>query len=322
MVHTAFFAQLRTSEQLGYRVGAGSDFTKSGKRMLKFIVEGESNPAYVTQRINQFIRQYRQKLQELTVEEFESSVQSLISLKQEKLKSIDEEFSELWGSITSDKYKFNKGNENMEHLKQLNKDDLLVFWDKYVNEDTAQGYTRLDMQMSSAKIWQPTAEEFEMYPGAVIALYGSLHSEGHMGLSIADVQSFVSSADASSSIESLLAELSELYVAKQVPSVSSEVSEVADTAVVDVEGPRIIFESSSKIATALQMAISSTNEAPKFATLSKTNFANIDMKQSPEGIWLINDYKRFQQTQALHGISVPSRKLVPLIAESALADNN
>ncbi|KAJ2421555.1 metalloprotease, partial [Coemansia sp. RSA 2531] len=233
MVHTAFFAQLRTSEQLGYRVGAGSDFTKNGKRMLKFIVEGESNPAYVTQRINQFICQYRQKLQELTVEEFELSVQSLISVKQEKLKSIDEEFSQLWGPITSDKYKFDKGNENMEHLKQLSKDDLLVFWDKYVNEDTAHGYTRLDMQMSSAKIWEPTAEEFEMYPGTVIALYGSLRSEGHTGLSIADVQSFVSSADASSSIESLLAELSKLFVTKQVPSVSSKVTDVTNTTVVN-----------------------------------------------------------------------------------------
>ncbi|KAJ2351061.1 metalloprotease [Coemansia sp. RSA 2673] len=290
--------------------------------MLKFIVEGESNPAYVTQRINQFICQYRQKLQELTVEEFELSVQSLISVKQEKLKSIDEEFSQLWGPITSDKYKFDKGNENMEHLKQLSKDDLLVFWDKYVNEDTAHGYTRLDMQMSSAKTWQPTAEEFEMYPGTVIALYGSLHSEGHTSLSIVDVQSFVLLADASGSIESLLAELSKLYVTKQMPSVSSKVTDVTNTTVVNVEGPRIIFESLSKIATALQMAISSANKAPKFVMLSKTNFANIDMKQLPEGIWLINDYKRFQQTQALHGILVPSCKLVPLIAESAQADNN
>ncbi|KAJ2108804.1 metalloprotease, partial [Coemansia sp. S142-1] len=283
---------------------------------------GESNPAYVTQRINQFIRQYRQKLQGLTVEEFESSVQSLISLKQEKLKSIDDEFGELWAHIKSSKYSFDKVDKDIEHLKQLSKDDLLAFWDKYVNEDTAQGYTRLDMQMSSAKIWQPTAEEFEMYPSTILALYGSLLSEGHMGLSIVDVQSFVLSADASSSIESLLAELSKLYATKQVTSVSSKVSEVADIAAADVEAPGIVFESSSKIATALQMAISSANEAPKYATLSKTNFANIDMKQSPEGIWLINDYKRFQQTQALHGISVPSRKLVPLITESVQADNN
>ncbi|KAJ2082210.1 metalloprotease, partial [Coemansia sp. S142-1] len=277
---------------------------------------GESNPAYVTQRINQFIRQYRQKLQGLTVEEFESSIPSLISLKQEKLKSINEEFGELWAHIKSSKYNFDKVNKDVEHLKQLSKDDLLAFWDKYVNEDTAKGYTRLDLQMSSAKIWQPTAEEFEMYPSTVIALYGSLRSEDHTGLSIADIQSFVSSADASSSIESLLTELSELYVTKQVPSVSSQVSEVADIAAANVEAPGIVFESSSKIATALQMAISSADEAPKYATLSKTNFANIDMKQSPEGIWLINDYKQFQHTQALHGISVPSRKLVPLIAES------
>ncbi|KAJ2073091.1 metalloprotease, partial [Coemansia sp. S155-1] len=290
--------------------------------MLLFALEGESNPIYVTQRINEFIRQYRQKLQDLTADEFESSIQSLISLKQEKLKSINEEFGELWTHIKSGKYSFDKENKDVEHLKQLRKDDLLAFWDKYVNKDTAQGYTRLDMQMSSAKIWQPTAKEFEMYPGTILALYGSLRTEGYTGLSIADVQSFVSSADASSSIESLLAELSALYVTKQTPSVSNETAEALDTTVVNVEAPGIVFESLSKIASALQMAISSADEAPKYATLSKTNFANIDMKQSPEGIWLINDYKRFQHTQALHGISVPSRKLVPLITDSDQADNN
>ncbi|KAJ2876464.1 metalloprotease, partial [Coemansia aciculifera] len=238
----------------------------------------KSNPAYVTQRINRFIRQYRQKLQELTVEEFDSSVQSLISLKQEKLKSIDDEFFQLWAPINSDKYNFGKLDEGIKHLKQLRKDNLLAFWDKYVNEDTAQGYTRLDMQMSSTKIWQPTAEEFEMYPSTVLALYGSLRSAGHTGLSIGDVQSFVLSVDASSSIESLLAELSKLYMSKQVSPASSETTEVTNTVVADMEEPRIVFESSSKTATALQMAISSAKEAPKFATLSKTNFANIDMK--------------------------------------------
>ncbi|KAJ2101806.1 metalloprotease, partial [Coemansia sp. S100] len=237
------------------------------------------------------------------------------SLKQEKLKSIDDEFSRLWAHIKSDKYKFDALDKDVEHLKRLSKDDLLAFWDKYVNEDTAKGYTRLDLQMWSTKIWQPTPKEFEVYPGTVIALYGSLRSEGHTGLSIADVQSFVSSADASSSIELLLAELSALYVSKQTPSVPNETAEALDTTVVNVEAPGIVFESSSKVATALQMAISSVNESPKFATLGKTNFANIDMKQLPEGIWLINDYKRFQHTQALHGISVSSRKLVPLIAE-------
>ncbi|KAJ2118131.1 metalloprotease [Coemansia sp. RSA 922] len=277
-------------------------------------------PGYYVQNVpisdQKFYSPISTKAAELTAEEFESSVQSLISLKQEKLTSINEEFGELWAHIKSGKYSFDKVDKDVEHLKQLSKDDLLAFWDKYVNEDTAQGYTRLDMQMSSAKTWQPTTEEFEMYPSTILALYGSLRSEGHTGLSIVDVQSFVSSADASSSIESLLAELSALYMTKQVSSVSSKVSEVANTTDVNVEAPGIVFESLSKIANALQMAISSADKAAKYATLNKTNFANIDMKQSPEGIWLINDYKRFQHTQALHGISVPSRKLVPLIAES------
>ncbi|KAJ2872800.1 metalloprotease [Coemansia aciculifera] len=117
------------------------------------VLEGESNPAYTTQCINEFIRQYRQKLQELTAEEFESSVQSLISLKQEKLKSIDGEFNRLWAHINSNKCKFDALDKDVEHLKQLSKDGLLAFWDKYINEDKAQGYTRLDMKMWSTKIW-------------------------------------------------------------------------------------------------------------------------------------------------------------------------
>ncbi|KAJ2832377.1 metalloprotease [Coemansia sp. 'formosensis'] len=271
---------------------------------------GESNPVYVTQRINQFIHKYRKELQELTIEEFESSVQSLISIKQEKLKSINDEYSQMWAHIKSDRYSFGKLDDEIEHLKQLNKDDLLAFWDKYINEDTAQRYTRLDMQMWSTKIWQLAAEEFEMYPSTVLALFGCLRSGGHTALSIADVQSFVSSASPSSSIDSLLSGLSELYVNKQVPSVSDE------------EEPKVIFESSSKIATALQMAIDGINEPPKFAALSKTNFANIDMKQSPEGIWFIHDYKQFQRTQALNGMPVPTRKLVPPIPEPALAEGS
>ncbi|KAJ2814031.1 metalloprotease, partial [Coemansia furcata] len=146
------------------------------------VLEGESNLVYVTQCINQFIRQYRLKLQEMTVKEFESSVQSLISIKQEKPKSIDDDFFNMWSPINSDRYNFGKLDDDIEHLRQLSKDDLLAFWDKYVNEDTAQRYTRLDLQMWSAKIWLPTVKEFEVYPSTVLALYGTLRSGGHTAL--------------------------------------------------------------------------------------------------------------------------------------------
>ncbi|KAJ2491494.1 metalloprotease [Coemansia sp. RSA 2050] len=308
LAHSAFFSQLRTSEQLGYRVGANFGVTKNGKGMLEFALEGESNPEYVTLRINQFIRDYRKKLLELTIEEFESSVQSLISLKQEKLLSIDDEFKQLWTRINSGNYMFNKLDMEIEHLKQLGKDDLLAFWDKYINKDTAQRYTRLDMQMWSAKIWQPTSEEFEMYPSAVLSLYGCLRSSGHTALRIAEVQSFVLSTVASNSIDSVLDDLDELYSSKKATSAAN-----ADTA-------RITFETSSKITTALQMAISSAQDAFNFAKLSKTNFASIGMKQSPEGVWLINDYTQFKSTQSLHGLPVPVRGLVPLITEPTSAD--
>ncbi|KAJ2335942.1 hypothetical protein GGH92_007891, partial [Coemansia sp. RSA 2673] len=44
------------------------------------------------------------------------------------------------------------------------------------------------------------------------------------------------------------------------------------------------------------------------------------MKQSPEGIWLNNDYTQFKSTQALNGLQIPSHKHVPLIAEPVLTE--
>ncbi|KAJ1997901.1 metalloprotease, partial [Coemansia thaxteri] len=101
------------------------------------MVEGENNLAYVTKRINEFIRQYRQKLLDMTMSEFEAAVQSLIRLKQDKLKSVSAEFSRFRGHIVSNKYNFGKLGDEVAHLEQLRKSDLLTFWDKYVNAATA-----------------------------------------------------------------------------------------------------------------------------------------------------------------------------------------
>ncbi|KAJ2471815.1 metalloprotease [Coemansia sp. RSA 2322] len=261
----------------------------------------------MTKRVNEFIRQYRQKLLDMTMREFETAVQSLIRLKQDKLKSVSAEFSRFRGHIVSNKYDFDALNDEVAHLEQLRKGDLLAVWDTYVNADTAPQYTRIDLQMWSAKIWQPSAGEFEAYPSAVLALYGWLRSSGQTALSIADLYEFVKASAASdnngaenaSSIEPVLAKLSELYIDKDSTPEHKDV-----------------WSSSSKISTALQMAISGANDHAKFASLCKTNLASIGMRRSPDGVWLINDYKQFKQTQALHGLPIPARQLVPVAADS------
>ncbi|KAJ2744851.1 metalloprotease [Coemansia sp. BCRC 34301] len=284
----------------------------------------------INRRINSFIRDYRQKLQDLTTEEFKSLIQSQINMRLEKLKSIDDEFDRLWTHIRSGQYKFGALDDDIEHLKQLCKEDLLLFWDKYINEDTAPTYTRMDMQMWSSKIWQPTAEEFEMYPSAVIALYGCLRSSGYTGLSIANVQSFVlaEAASGNSDVDSLLAELKKLYWKKyvllEIKRLDAQAKAMETRSVVamdSVEAPNVTFENSSNIATALLKAVGSANDKPKFKALCKTNFAAIDMKQSPEGIWLLNDYTQFKSTQALHGLPVPVHKFVPNNLESTCAES-
>ncbi|KAJ1997465.1 metalloprotease, partial [Coemansia thaxteri] len=161
------------------------------------MLEGECNPAYTTMRINECIRQYRQKLLDMTMSEFEAAVQSLIRLKKDRLKSVSAEFNRFRGHIMSNKYNFDKLDDEVAHLEQLHKGDLLTFWDKYVNADTAPQYTRVDLQMWSAEIWQPSIDEFEAYPSAVLALYGCLRSRGQTALSITDLYEFVKASAAS-----------------------------------------------------------------------------------------------------------------------------
>ncbi|KAJ2008905.1 hypothetical protein GGI06_005246, partial [Coemansia sp. S85] len=50
-----------------------------------------------------------------------------------------------------------------EILQSIAKEELLVFWNKYINPSTAPAYTRIDVQMWSTKIWRPTVSDFKEY---------------------------------------------------------------------------------------------------------------------------------------------------------------
>ncbi|KAJ2054397.1 hypothetical protein H4S04_000018 [Coemansia sp. S16] len=41
-----------------------------------------------------------------------------------------------------------------------------------------------------------------------------------------------------------------------------------------------------------------------YADVSHTNFATIGMEKTPDGIWLMTDYRKFQATQKLYGLGL------------------
>ncbi|KAJ2016300.1 metalloprotease [Coemansia sp. S680] len=60
-----------------------------------------------------------------------------------------------------------------------------------------------------------------------------------------------------------------------------------------------------------KLAIKDHETFGNYAEVSHTNFATIGMDKTPDGMWLITDYRKFQSTQSIYGSVLPAEVLVP-----------
>ncbi|KAJ1854346.1 metalloprotease [Coemansia sp. RSA 638] len=286
-----FFDQLRTKEQLGYIVGASTNSFSSGKITLNMMVQGESNPTYLLQRIDRFVHEFRQTLAEFDTVKFDALVESIAGKANEKVTSVDAEANRMWIPIDKGTYDFALLADEVESLQKVRLDDVLDMWDRYINPETAVAYTRVDGQMWAAKTGYPSASDMATWPENILALAGCLESETHMPVDLSDLSRFVHTAVTQSNTDTI-ASLARLY-----PIANS-------TQVLNESAPGW-----SKIKNALDMAM--YPRASHMLPDSVTNFAHIGMYQTVEGKWVITNVDKFKATQALFGLAVPVTKLIP-----------
>ncbi|KAJ2488560.1 metalloprotease [Coemansia sp. RSA 2050] len=303
LVHDSCFAELRTKHQLGYKVGAACRPYPIGRSELVLRVEGESNPMYVTMHINKFIHDMQQRLAEMSDRQFDDRVQSLVKKYLERVKNIKQEAGRYSIEVNTGIYDFDLHKSMAEILQSIAKEELLVFWNKYINLSTAPAYTRIDVQMWSTKIWRPAASDFEEYSAKTLALYGCLRSEGNDALDVDRVDEFIATAiaarqeqsDVSNSADALLAELKSATLSESGAVYAAGRSE----------------ERAAHTSTALELAIRDHKTFGNYTDVSCTNFATIGMSKTPDGLWIMADYKKFQATQETYGSDLPVEVLVP-----------
>ncbi|KAJ2073633.1 metalloprotease, partial [Coemansia sp. S142-1] len=294
---------LRTKHQLGYKVAALCNIFPVGRSELVLRVEGESNPMYVTLHINKFIHDMQQSLLDMSDEQFTNRVQSLVKQYQEGVKSISHEAGKYSVEVNNGTYDFGKNIAMAKLLQSIIKEELLEFWNKYINPSTAPVYTRVDVQMWSTKIWRPTESDIKTYPVKTLALYGCLHSEGNESLDIGKVDEFITTAiaahkehpETSDSADLLLAALKGASL-----SASGAMYTTGESA-----------ERATHTGTSLELAIKEHETFGNYADVSHTNFATIGMDKTPDGLWLMTDYRKFQATQSMYGSELPAEVLVP-----------
>ncbi|KAJ2659332.1 metalloprotease [Coemansia sp. RSA 1200] len=253
------------------------------------------DPLFTKLRIDNFIRGFRSKLEELSDDDIQEMKDSLIISILDKCKSISEQAKSDWGHIENGRYDFDYDEKLAEKVRLVTKEDILEAWDRCVNPNTmAENYTRIDYYAWPQKMWSPQSEDYIKYPETILALYGCLEYDGIASGELADVAEAVALIHAG-------IELSE----DDTDSLASRLYSLYNGS-----------NSELKSKTALEMAVeqmendkSQTNTTARYK--SQNDYHEIGMRRTPEGTWIIGDISTFKAANGLHPLPEPVEKLVP-----------
>jgi insulysin len=171
LIREPAFNQLRTEEQLGYIVHTSVKTSGENIKGLLFLIQSDGfDPIHVESRVEEFLAKFRQRIVDMTPEDFQTNVDSVVSSFLEKVctvewfllegrvllflcrcwfaylltknsllltchpqnKNLGEESSRYWHVILNQTYQFTRLQQIAEHVKKITKDKVLRFYDKYV----------------------------------------------------------------------------------------------------------------------------------------------------------------------------------------------
>jgi insulysin len=102
------FDQLRTKEQLGYLVFSGVR-KQIGCMGLRFIIQSEKDTIYLENRIEAFLDSLKVIIENLSDQDYQAHVNSLIADKLEKDKNMGQEGIKYWSEIQFGYFDFDQG---------------------------------------------------------------------------------------------------------------------------------------------------------------------------------------------------------------------
>lgn len=138
MTEEAAFNQLRTIEQLGYVVFSGM-LTQIKISAYHVLIQSERTPEYLESRIEAFLRGFKKTLADMSPDSFDGFKRSVINDRREKVKNLNQESNRFWGHVTNEMFFFDERDDDVAHLKPLTKQDMMDFFDEFINPD---GQTR------------------------------------------------------------------------------------------------------------------------------------------------------------------------------------
>jgi len=132
----AFFADLRTRQQLGYNIGAAALPMKDAPGILFILQSPVISVVELEKRIQQFIIDFEKTLQSMPVAEFENYKSGLITRLLEKDKSLQKLSYRNWLEIDRDNKAFDTRKSIAAAVKTIDKNHLLAIYAQQLKDET------------------------------------------------------------------------------------------------------------------------------------------------------------------------------------------
>jgi len=124
------FHQLRTVEQLGYIVWSGTDI-REGVNGVRIIVQSPTRPAnYLHKRVRHFVKKLRNDVRKLSARQFRTYVRTLMGIKLQSPRTMQEESAKYWYEISTQQYQFDRRFRELIALRFQSRKKFFRFVDR------------------------------------------------------------------------------------------------------------------------------------------------------------------------------------------------
>uniref|UniRef100_A0A0K0EQW9 Insulin-degrading enzyme n=1 Tax=Strongyloides stercoralis TaxID=6248 RepID=A0A0K0EQW9_STRER len=134
MLEEPCYNELRTQKQLGYVVHLGKR-TANGSYGMQIIIQGNKDFDVMKESVEEFLANFRKKLETMTKEEFDKYITAQIVKISEKAKTMYEKGLRYYEVICDGTYHFDRREDIISELRNLTKEDIINYWDDTIAID-------------------------------------------------------------------------------------------------------------------------------------------------------------------------------------------
>lgn len=168
ILYEPIYNQLRTKDQFGYDVSCASRWTHGIIGMVFCVVTPSKTAEETKDRIEKFLLDYRQKVVDMSTDDFLEVMIGLASDKLNMFNSLSEETGHYWSEIREARYSWEDHREEVLHLKTITKEETLKAYDKWLspeNKKRRQMTIKVVAGEGPAAVGRPevTSEDIEDY---------------------------------------------------------------------------------------------------------------------------------------------------------------